>query len=96
MPLHQARNVARIKAKTTEAADLNIDGCRTNSSNFVDAKCRFRPFDFLSHASYSLSRWEPSVPRLLSDGLPSTPKKTTEYIEPELPHWRLWMFVSSW
>jgi hypothetical protein len=25
MPLHQARNVAPIKTKTTEAADLNID-----------------------------------------------------------------------
>ena len=25
MPLHQARDVARIKTKTTEAADLNID-----------------------------------------------------------------------
>jgi hypothetical protein len=25
MPLHQARNVTRIEAKTTEAVDLNID-----------------------------------------------------------------------
>ena len=106
MPLHQARNVARIEAKTTEAADLNIDDTgQTRATSWMQNAgfghltfFPMRPVHFLVGVFCSTFTFRRVILHTKDDDFEviSLLTQWPWYIEPELSHWRLWVFVSSW